>query len=70
MLRAVLGHSPRCAQTERPDATALATRLLQGFGTRLSHSATVAVQVDRVAHLVEQGWRTAVKDAAWLHDVG
>ena len=70
MLRAVMGHSPRCAETERSDATALATSLLRGFGTRLSHSATVAAQVDRVARLVEQGWRTAVKDAAWLHDVG
>lgn len=48
----------------------LATRLLQGLATRLDHSAAVAAQIDRVAGLVEPGWRSAAGDAAWLHDVG
>ena len=37
---------------------------------RLNHSAAVAAEIDRVAYLVEPEWRSAVKDAAWLHDVG
>lgn len=54
----------------KSDARALAIRLLSGFGTRLSHSAAVAAQVDRVVALVEPGWRSSLEDAAWLHDVG
>ena len=52
------------------EAAALAAHLLQGVDTRLDHSAAVAAQMDRVAHLVERGWRSAIKDAAWLHDIG
>jgi hypothetical protein len=52
------------------DARAVATRLLHRAGTRLSHSAAVAAQVDRVLALVEPGWRASLADAAWLHDIG
>jgi hypothetical protein len=51
-------------------ATAPAARLLRGLDTRLQHSAAVAAQADRVAHLVEVDWRAALGDAGWLHDVG
>ena len=62
--------APAGAGTKKSDAVALAARLLQGLETRLSHSAAVAAQVDRVAHLVEREWRSDIKEAAWLHDVG
>ena len=52
------------------EAAALAAHLLQGDNTRFEHSVAVAAQTDRVAHLVERGWRSAIKDAAWLHDIG
>ena len=68
-LRAVTGRGSRSPEIES-GAPALATRLLQGVGTRLDHSAAVASQVDRVAELVEPGWRSAIRDAGWLHDVG
>lgn len=61
---------PGRAEPEESEASALATRLLQGVETRLSHSGAVAAQIDRVAYLVEREWRSAIKDAAWLHDVG
>ena len=70
MLLGVTGRCPGSAEPADSEAAALATRLLQGVGTRLNHSAAVAAQVDLVAHLVERGWRSAIKDAAWLHDVG
>ena len=66
----VTSRSSRDAQPHEREAAALATRLLQGLETRLDHSATVAAVIDRVASLVEPEWRSAVKDAAWLHDVG
>lgn len=47
-----------------------AARLLRGIDRRLEHSAAVAAQIDRVAHLVEANWRASVRDAAWLHDIG
>ncbi|MGB0096252.1 MAG: HD domain-containing protein [Solirubrobacteraceae bacterium] len=62
--------SSRSAQPHEREAAALATRLLQGLETRLDHSAAVAAGIDRVASLVEPEWQSAVKDAAWLHDVG
>jgi len=52
------------------DAIALAGRLLQGLDARLTHSAAVAAQVNRVTHLVEPEWRSPLNDAAWLHDIG
>lgn len=61
---------PRHADPGAPDAVALASRLLQGLDTRLTHSAAVAAQVSRVTHLVEPEWRSPLNDAAWLHDVG
>ncbi len=70
MLCAVISRTQRSAEPEESEAATLATRLLQGLGTRLNHSATVAAQVHRVARLVDPEWRSAVKDAAWLHDVG
>jgi len=66
----VTSHSSRTVQPHEREAAALATRLLQGLETRLDHSAAVAAGIDRVASLVEPEWRSAVKDAAWLHDVG
>jgi len=66
----VTGRRSGGAALEESEAAALAARLLQGVDTRLDHSVAVAAQMDRVAHLVERGWRSAVKDAAWLHDVG
>jgi hypothetical protein len=51
-------------------ATETAGRLLRGLDTRLQHSAAVAAQADRVAHLVEADWRASLSDAGWLHDVG
>jgi hypothetical protein len=66
----VTSRSSRSAQPHEREAAALATRLLQGLETRLDHSAAVAAEIDRVASLVEPEWQSAVKDAAWLHDVG
>lgn len=51
-------------------ASALADRLLRDVGTRTAHSARVADQVDRARHLLNGAWRSALVDAAWLHDVG
>ena len=51
-------------------AAAPADRLLGGVGTRLAHSARVALEADRVAELLDPPWRSAIVDAAWLHDIG
>ena len=51
-------------------AEALATRFLHALDGRLAHSAAVAAQIEHVAGLVESEWRSPVRDAAWLHDVG
>jgi hypothetical protein len=51
-------------------AGALAGELLGGLGTRLAHSAAVARRVELVRPLLEEPWRSAIVDAAWLHDVG
>ncbi|MGB0096658.1 MAG: HD domain-containing protein [Solirubrobacteraceae bacterium] len=66
----VTGRRSGSAELEESEAAALAAHLLQGVDTRLDHSVAVAAQMDRVAHLVERGWRSASKDAAWLHDIG
>lgn len=53
------------------EAAAVARRLLHGLGTRLEHSAAVAAQIHRVSGLlIDPAWRSALEDAAWLHDVG
>jgi hypothetical protein len=51
-------------------AGAAAEKLLSGLGTRLGHSACVARQAARVQHLLPLPWRSALVQAAWLHDVG
>lgn len=51
-------------------AEALATRFLHALQGRLAHSAAVAAQIEHVAGLVDSEWRSPVRDAAWLHDVG
>jgi hypothetical protein len=66
----VASRSPCTTVPEQSEAAAVAARLLRGFEARLSHSAAVAAQVALVVELVEPGWRSALNDAAWLHDVG
>jgi hypothetical protein len=51
-------------------AAGVADRLLRDVGTRIAHSARVANQVDSTRHLLDGPWRSAILDAAWLHDVG
>jgi HD domain len=79
-----MGKMPSTGQTSRtgrtngpggtPSATqgaaALATLLLQGVGSRLDHSACVALQIRRAAGILEPEWRSALEAAAWLHDIG
>jgi putative nucleotidyltransferase with HDIG domain len=55
---------------DESDAADLARRLLRDVGTRLAHSASVAHQAGRVAHLLDEPWRSAITQAAWLHDIG
>lgn len=52
------------------DASAVATELLDGVGTRLAHSRMVAHQARRVVALLDVPWSAALLDAAWLHDIG
>jgi len=52
------------------DASAVATELLDGVGTRLAHSRTVAHQARRAATILDGPWSAALLDAAWLHDIG
>jgi hypothetical protein len=69
----LLASTDQYARSPRPEGwegATLAAHLLGGLETRLNHSAAVVAQIDRVAGLVEPEWRAAVKDAAWLHDVG
>jgi hypothetical protein len=61
---------PRTAVPEDSEAAAVAARLLRGLGARLKHSAAVAARIDVVVDLVEPAWRSPLRDAAWLHDVG
>lgn len=63
-------HDTTTTRTDASDAAALADRLLASVGTRLAHSAMVAEQADRVARLLEEPWRSAATQAAWLHDIG
>jgi hypothetical protein len=55
---------------ERPPAALLAERLLAGLGSRLAHSRRVAERAEHASVLIEDCWRTALTEAAWLHDIG
>jgi len=48
----------------------IATQLLGDVGTRLPHTRAVARQASRVTELLEDRWKCAIVDAAWLHDIG
>jgi hypothetical protein len=56
----------------RADATAaaVAQSMLSSVGTRLAHSARVASQAEKVHTLLSPPWRSALVEAAWLHDLG
>jgi hypothetical protein len=54
----------------RADTALLAGRLLRGVGWRFAHTARVARQLERIVHLLESPWRSAVTHAPWLHDAG
>lgn len=45
-------------------------RQLATSPARLAHSRLVAEQVAKVAHVLSEPWRSAVSEAALLHDVG
>lgn len=45
-------------------------RLLATSPARLAHSRLVAEQVAKVGHVLSESWRSAVAEAALLHDVG
>jgi len=48
----------------------IATQLLGDVGTRLSHTRAVARQASMITELLEDRWKCAIVDAAWLHDIG
>ena len=52
------------------EASAVATELLAGVGTRVAHSRGVAHQAAVVLPVLDVPWSSALLDAAWLHDVG
>lgn len=58
------------AETETPDAARQANLLLLDVGTRLAHSATVAMRASRASRLLGEPWRSVISAAAWLHDIG
>ena len=47
-----------------------AIQLLGQVGTRLAHSESVANQAAVAACLLDEPWRSALVDAAWVHDIG
>lgn len=47
-----------------------AGRLLEPTSARHAHSRRVARQAATVSHLVAEPWRSALGEAAWLHDIG
>jgi hypothetical protein len=51
-------------------AQAIAEEMLSGVGTRLAHTRRVAAQAHEVRVLLEEPWKSAIVDAAWLHDIG
>ena len=52
------------------EASAVATELLAGVGTRVAHSRAAAHQATVVLPVLDAPWSSALLDAAWLHDVG
>jgi hypothetical protein len=70
MLNALMALDDAIPNSNNLDAALLADRLLSGVGTRLAHSAKVALQAERVRSLLESEWRSVIVDAAWLHDIG
>jgi hypothetical protein len=52
------------------EASAVATELLTGVETRLAHSRAVARQSAVVSSVLDSSWSSALREAAWLHDVG
>lgn len=62
--------SARPANVPAVEASALAARLLDGVGTRLAHSRTVASRAAQAAEILDPPWSTALLEAAWLHDIG
>lgn len=52
------------------NAPAVAERLLGSVGSRLAHSAAVAAHARRATNLLDELWRSALMQAAWLHDIG
>lgn len=48
----------------------IAAHLLGDVGTRLPHSRAVARQASMVSEFLEDRWKGAIVDAAWLHDIG
>ncbi|MBW3642694.1 MAG: HD domain-containing protein [Actinobacteria bacterium] len=51
-------------------AAETADRLLGSTSARYAHTCRVARQAASVRHLLTEPWRSALVEAAWLHDVG
>lgn len=51
-------------------ASDVASELLLAVGTRVEHSRAVARQAATASTLLDAQWSSALRDAAWLHDVG
>lgn len=51
-------------------ASETASRLLEPSSTRHAHTSGVAQQAASVCHLLAEPWRSALGEAAWLHDIG
>ena len=51
-------------------ASDVASELLLAVGTRVEHSRAVARQATIASILLDDQWGSALRDAAWLHDVG
>ena len=47
-----------------------AGRLLEETSARHAHTRRVARQAATVSHLLDEPWRSAIGEAAWLHDIG
>ena len=73
-------HSPAAQREEGTEAVAVigdgswaaetANRLLGSSSARYAHTCRVARQAASVRHLLTEPWRSALVEAAWLHDVG
>lgn len=55
---------------DRSWAAETARRLLGSTSARYGHTCRVARQAASVRHLLTEPWRSALVEAAWLHDVG